>query len=50
MTIFDKRKLAIAKKTIKMPDAMVFALCGMTKEEAKHILQQYRNKENKRCC
>ena len=41
MTLFEKRQLEIAKKTVRMPDAMVFVLGGMTKEEARKIIEKY---------
>lgn len=39
--IFKKRQIEIAKKTLRMPDAMVGVIGGMTKEEAKEILKKY---------
>ena len=41
MTIFEKRQLEIAKKTLKMNDAIVNVMEGMTKEEANKIIKQH---------
>lgn len=39
---FTRHQLEIAKKTIKMPEAIVGVMGGMTKEEAKKILEQHK--------
>ena len=39
--IFAKHQIAIAKQTLRMPDEMVRALGGMTKEEAREILRKH---------
>jgi len=39
--IFKKRQIEIAKKTLRMPDAMVNIIGGMTKAEAREILKKY---------
>ena len=41
MTIFEKRQLEIAKRTIKLADAVANILGGMTKEEARKIIMKY---------
>ena len=37
LNVFQKHQLAIAKRTLKMPNAMVGVMGGMTKAEAKVI-------------
>lgn len=38
--VFLKHQINIAKKTINMPDAILNVLGGMTKEDAKKILNE----------
>lgn len=45
--IFKKRQTEIAKKTLKMPDAMANVMGGPTKEEAKEFLKSQRRKKKK---
>jgi len=39
-TIFELHRINIAKKTLKMPDAMADILGGMTKQEARKFLEK----------
>ena len=45
MTIFEKRQLEIAKKTLKMNNKILAVMGGMTKEEANRIVMQHKIKE-----
>lgn len=45
LTVSEKHQLAIAKSTLKMPDAMVEVLGGITKQDAKAIIKKLTNKE-----
>jgi hypothetical protein len=45
MSVFDKHQLAIAKKTLKMTDAGVLIMGGMTKEEARAAIKRITGKE-----
>lgn len=47
LTVPEKHQLAIAYKTMKMPDAMVGVMGGMNKEQAKQIIKQLTGKEYK---
>lgn len=38
--IFDRRQIQIAKKTLRMPDAMA-NISGQSKEEAREILEKF---------
>lgn len=40
LTVFDKRWLDIARRTLKMPDAMVGVMGGMSKMEAREIVRE----------
>jgi hypothetical protein len=40
LNVFQKHQLAIAKKTLKMSDAMVGVMGGMTKSEARDIIKR----------
>lgn len=42
MTIWEKHQLAIAKKTLKMSDAAILILGGMTREEAQKIVDKHK--------
>lgn len=44
LTVPEKHQLKIAKKTLKMPDAMVGIMGGMTKEEARKIIKKLTGK------
>ena len=41
MNIFDKHQIAIAKKTLKMHDLGASIMGGMSKDEARKILQDF---------
>jgi len=41
-SIFDKHQIAIAKRTLQLSDEGALILGGMTKEEARAILQKHR--------
>lgn len=38
--IFDRRQIQIAKKTLRMPDAMA-NVSGQSKEEAREVLEKF---------
>lgn len=40
LTVPEKHQIAIAKQTLKMPDAMVGVMGGMTKEQARELLHR----------
>jgi len=40
----EKHQLAIAKKTLKMPDVMVAVMGGLTKAEAKDVIKKLTGK------
>jgi len=44
LDIFERRKLEIAKKTLKMNPVMVNIMGGMTIKEAKEIIRKYEKK------
>lgn len=44
LNTFQKHQLAIARKTLKMPDAMVGVMGGMTKAEARVIIKRLEKK------
>ena len=44
MTIFEKHQLKIAKNTLKMSDVGARIMGGMTKEEAKKIIEKLTKK------
>jgi hypothetical protein len=44
MTVPEKHQLKIARKTLKMPDAVLGVLRGMTKEEARAIIAKHSKK------
>jgi len=46
--IFKKRQIEIAKKTLRMPDAMVNIIGRMTKAEAREILKKYNVSESEK--
>ena len=46
MNIFEKNQLNIARKTLKMNDVMINVMGGMTKEEAKKIIQRHQRHQN----
>lgn len=46
MDTATKHQIEIAKKTLRMPDAMAKVMGGMTKEEARELLKKYRIKFN----
>lgn len=41
--VFRSHQIAIAKKTLKMPDQMVKVMGGMTKAQAREILKRFKN-------
>jgi hypothetical protein len=41
MNTFDKHQIAIAKKTLKMSDVGASIMGGMTKDEARKILEKF---------
>ena len=43
--VFDKHQLAIARKTLKMPDGLTFILGGMSKAEAREVIKRITGKE-----
>lgn len=45
MQVWEKHQLAIAKKTLRMSDEAVFILGGMTKDEAKKIVDKHKKKK-----
>ena len=47
MNVFDKHQLAIAYKTMNMPDAMVGVMGGPNKEESKAIIKRITGKDYK---
>lgn len=47
LTIFKKHQLKVAKDTLKLSDAGVFILGGMTKKEAKEIIKKLTGKNIK---
>lgn len=47
LSVPDQHRLAIARKTLKMNDAMVAILGGMTKEEARKVIKELTGKEPK---
>ncbi len=47
MQVPDRHQLAIAKKTLKMSDEAVLILGGMTKNEAKKIINKWKRKKGK---
>lgn len=48
LTIPEKHQLKIARKTLKMPDAMVGVMGGMTKAEARTIVRYLTRKQKAR--
>ncbi len=40
LSVPEKHQVAIAKKTLLMPDALVGVLGGMTKDEARRVLRE----------
>ena len=44
LSIPEKHQLNIAKRTLKMPDAMIPIMGGMTKEKAKEIVYKLTGK------
>lgn len=44
LTVFEKHQLAIAKRTLKMPDPILAVMGGMTKEEAQEIVNRLQPK------
>ena len=44
MTVFEKHQLAIAKKTLKMSDVGARIMGGMTKAQAKEIINRLKRK------
>ena len=44
LNVFEKHQLAIAKSTLKMPDAIANVMGGMTKAEARKSLNNVRNR------
>jgi hypothetical protein len=47
LTVPEKHQLKIAKDTLKMPDAMLGVMGGMSKEEAHRIIEKLSKKEKK---
>jgi hypothetical protein len=47
LSVFDKHQLKIAKDTLKMPDAMVAIMGGMTKEEAIELIKRFSPKKGR---
>ncbi len=41
LSVFDKHQIAIAKRTLQLSDTGALILGGMTKEEARAILQKH---------
>jgi hypothetical protein len=41
LTVFEHHQLKIAKSTLAMPDAILGMMGGMTKEEARKILEKF---------
>lgn len=48
MDVFKKHQLAIARRTLRMPDALLNMIGGMTKEEARKILEKEKGKPKTR--
>jgi hypothetical protein len=46
LNIFDQHALAIAKRTLSMPDAMLGVMGGMNKEQAKQVIRKLNEKIN----
>jgi hypothetical protein len=44
MNVFDKHQLVIAKRTLNMPDEILNLIGGMTKEEAKQLIEKLERK------
>ena len=40
LDVFERHQLAVARKTLNMPDAILGVLGGMTKEEALEIVRR----------
>lgn len=47
MNVFDKHKLKIAKDTLKMTDVGAAVMGGMTKDEAKKVVEEFEGKGKK---
>ena len=41
-SIPEKHRIKIAKQTLKMPDPILKAMGGMSKEEARKVVRKYR--------
>ena len=48
LSIFDKHQIKVAKDTLKMPDAIVNLIGGITKKQAKEILNKFKTTKNKK--
>ncbi len=46
LSVFDKHQIAIAKRTLQLSDEGALILGGMTKEEARAILQKHKIRVN----
>ena len=47
MTIPEQHQLKIAWRTLRMPDALVQVMGGMTKKEAAEIIEKYEKRMKK---
>ena len=47
MRVEDQHRLRIARQTLRMPDAMLGVMGGMTKDEARRIIKELTGKEPK---
>lgn len=48
LSVFDKHQLRIARATLKMKEAMVNIMGGMTKDEALAVIKRLEERENER--
>lgn len=48
LSVFDKHQLRIARATLKMREAMVNIMGGMTKDEALAVIKRLEERENER--
>jgi len=45
LTVLEKHQLAVARRTLKMPDAMVAVMGTITKAEAQEIVERLSKKQ-----
>lgn len=48
LSVQEQHQLKIARQTLRMSDAMVYVMGGMTKEEARQIIKKLTGKESKK--